>query len=221
LCQLAVEQARGGGSDAIFVAIRLPYGIQRDEEDAQVALDFIRADEVLTVDIQPASDACLHSLLASGFTFRGARQQDFVLGNIKARQRMITQYAVAGARGGLVVGTDHAAEAVTGFFTKHGDGAADVVPLAGLTKRRVRAIAQALGAPPALIRKTPTADLESLSPGKPDEEVHGFTYDDIDDFLEGRTVEADIADAIRHRYETTAHKRQMPVSPRRLRGDCP
>ncbi|GII28639.1 hypothetical protein Pmi06nite_20810 [Planotetraspora mira] len=98
-----------------------------------------------------------------------AIQQDFLLGNIKARQRMIAQYAVAGALGGLVVGTDHAAEAVTGFFTKHGDGAADVVPLAGLTKRRVRAIAHTLGMPGTLIHKTPTADLESLRPGRPDE----------------------------------------------------
>ena len=101
---------------------------------------------------------------------------------------MVAQYAVAGAARGLVVGTDHAAEAVTGFFTKHGDGAADVVPLNGLTKRRVRATAEALGAPGPIVRKIPTADLESLRPGRPDEEAFGFTYDDIDDFLEGLPV---------------------------------
>ena len=67
-------------------------------------------------------------------------------GNIKARQRMIAQYAVAGARAGVVIGTDHAAESVMGFFTKFGDGGADILPLAGLNKRRVRAIARALGA---------------------------------------------------------------------------
>jgi NAD+ synthase len=213
LCQLAVERAREAGSSAAFIAMRLPYGTQRDEDDAQTALAFIRADEVLTVDIQPASDASLNSLIAGGLAFRDAQQQDFVLGNIKARQRMIMQYAVAGARDGLVVGTDHAAEAVTGFFTKHGDGAADVVPLAGLTKRRVRAVAAALGAPEALIRKTPTADLESLHPGKPDEQVFGFTYDHIDDFLEGRTVPPAVAEAIRRQYEMTSHKRQMAIAP--------
>ncbi|GAA4570092.1 hypothetical protein GCM10023193_55680 [Planotetraspora kaengkrachanensis] len=126
---------------------------------------------------------------------------------------MIAQYAVAGAFGGLVVGTDHAAEAVTGFFTKHGDGAADVIPLAGLTKRRVRAIAHALGMPDTLIHKTPTADLESLRPGRPDEEVFGFTYDDIDDFLEGRAVEEAVSQAILDRYQATAHKRRMPMPP--------
>lgn len=213
LCQLAVERVRRAGSEAVFVAMRLPYGVQRDEQDAQTALAFIEPDEVMSVDIRPVTDACFDSLLASGITFGDAREQDFVLGNVKARQRMTVQYAVANARRGLVVGTDHAAEAITGFFTKFGDGAADVVPLTGLTKRRVRAIGQALGAPDVLITKTPTADLESLRPGHPDEAAYGFTYDDIDDFLEGRPVPAAIAEAIRQRYETTAHKRRLPVAP--------
>ena len=147
LCQLAVERARAAGHDATFYAMRLPYGVQADEKDAQRALEFIRADRELTVDIRPASDAALQAALDGGLTFRDAHHQDFVQGNIKARQRMIAQYAVAGAHDGLVVGTDHAAEAVSGFFTKFGDGAADVVPLTGLTKRRVRAVSAALGAP--------------------------------------------------------------------------
>jgi NAD+ synthase len=217
LCQLAVERVRQAGGDAMFVAMRLPYGVQHDEQDARTALAFIRADEVLTVDIRPASDACLDSMLACGLGFRDPHHRDFVLGNVKARQRMTAQYAVAGTLGGLVVGTDHAAEAVTGFFTKHGDGAADLIPLAGLTKRRVRAIAHALGAPQVLINKTPTADLESLHPGKPDEEAYGFTYDDIDDFLEGRPVPRAIAQAIQQRYESTAHKRRPPIPPPRSR----
>jgi NAD+ synthase len=212
LCQLAVEQVRRTGGDATFIAMRLPCGSQHDEHDAQAALAFIRPDQVLTSDVRPASDASLHSLLAGGLTFRDAHQQDFVAGNIKARQRMIAQYAVASATGGLVVGTDHAAEGVTGFFTKHGDGAADLVPLSGLTKRRVRAIAHTLGAPPALIDKTPTADLESLHPGKPDEDALGLTYDDIDDFLEGRAVLPATAQAIHHRYHSTAHKRELPIA---------
>lgn len=213
LCQLAVEAARHAGHAAAFVAMRLPYGTQRDEVDAQAALSFIHADRVLTVDVRPASDASLDALVAGGLVFRHRRHRDFILGNIKARQRMIAQYAVAGALDGLVVGTDHAAEAVTGFFTKYGDGAADVVPLTGLTKRRVRAIAEALGAPAALIRKVPTADLETLAPGKPDEEAYGFTYNDIDDFLEGSPVPPALADAILDRYHATAHKRRPPIAP--------
>jgi NAD+ synthase len=126
---------------------------------------------------------------------------------------MIAQYAVAGAHHGLVVGTDHAAEAVSGFFTKYGDGAADVVPLTGLTKRRVRALAQTLGAPAELVWKTPTADLETLDPGKPDEDALGVTYDDIDDFLEGKPVGEQAYESIARRYRLTEHKRQLPVAP--------
>ncbi|MBQ0892543.1 ammonia-dependent NAD(+) synthetase [Micromonospora sp. U56] len=213
MCQLAVERVRQTGHPAVFIAMRLPCGAQHDEGDAAAALDFIQADQVLTGNIQPASDACLGELIAAGLVFRDRQHQDFVLGNIKARQRMVLQYAVAGALDGLVVGTDHAAEAVTGFFTKYGDGAADIVPLTGLTKRRIRTIAQLLGAPDALVGKAPTADLETLAPGKPDEDVFGFTYDNIDDFLEGRPVPSAIAQAVLDRYHATAHKRHLPVAP--------
>ncbi|MEV5969475.1 ammonia-dependent NAD(+) synthetase [Streptomyces sp. NPDC051921] len=213
LCQLAVERARAAGHDATFYAMRLPYGVQADEHDAQLALDFIRADQVLTVDIKPASDAALDAGRAAGVVFRDAHHQDFVHGNIKARQRMIAQYAVAGAHDGLVVGTDHAAEAVSGFFTKYGDGAADLVPLTGLTKRRVRAVAAELGAPAELVWKTPTADLETLDPGKPDEDALGVTYDEIDDFLEGKPVGETAFASIVRRYELTDHKRRLPIAP--------
>ncbi|MFE0189195.1 ammonia-dependent NAD(+) synthetase [Streptomyces sp. NPDC058989] len=213
LCQLAVERARAAGHEATFYAMRLPYGVQADEKDAQRALEFIRADRELTVDIRPASDAALQAALDGGLTFRDAHHQDFVQGNIKARQRMIAQYAVAGAHDGLVVGTDHAAEAVSGFFTKFGDGAADVVPLTGLTKRRVRAVAAVLGAPRELVTKVPTADLETLDPGKPDEVALGVSYDQIDDFLEGEPVEATSFEAIVRRYRLTEHKRALPIAP--------
>ncbi|MFJ9824663.1 ammonia-dependent NAD(+) synthetase [Streptomyces sp. NPDC101160] len=213
LCQLAVERARAAGHDATFYAMRLPYGVQADEHDAQLALGFIQADHVLTVDVKPASDAALDAARAAGVTFRDAHHQDFVHGNIKARQRMIAQYAVAGAHDGLVVGTDHAAEAVSGFFTKYGDGAADLVPLTGLTKRRVRAVAAELGAAAELVWKTPTADLETLDPGKPDEDALGVTYDEIDDFLEGKPVGEGAFASIVRRYRMTDHKRRLPIAP--------
>ncbi|MFI1995143.1 ammonia-dependent NAD(+) synthetase [Actinoplanes sp. NPDC020271] len=213
LCQLAAERSRAAGHQAEFIAMRLPYGMQADESDAQTALEFIRADRVLTVDVRPAADAALQALLAGGLTPKDHSEQDFIHGNVKARERMIAQYAIASATRGLVVGTDHAAEAVTGFFTKHGDGAADVVPLEGLTKRRVRALAAALGAPDSLVRKVPTADLETLRPGVADEDVLGFTYEDIDNFLEGRPVGPEVAEAITARFHLTAHKRRLPFGP--------
>ncbi|MFJ9025804.1 ammonia-dependent NAD(+) synthetase [Streptomyces sp. NPDC102259] len=213
LCQLAVERARDAGHEARFYAMRLPYGVQADEHDAQLALSFIRSDQVLTVDIKPASDAALEAVLGAEVNFRDVYHQDFVLGNIKARQRMIAQYAVAGGHHGLVVGTDHAAEAVSGFFTKFGDGAADLVPLSGLTKRRVRAVADALGAPAGLVHKVPTADLETLDPGRTDEDALGVAYDDIDDFLEGKPVDEGVFRKIVDRYRLTDHKRRPPFAP--------
>jgi NAD+ synthase len=212
LCQLAVERLRAAGHAARFIAMRLPYGQQRDEADAQLALQFIRPDETLTTDIRPAADGMLASLKA-GLTFESPVQQDFVLGNIKARERMVAQYAVAGARRGLVVGTDHAAEAVMGFFTKFGDGACDLTPLTGLVKRRVRAIASYLGAPDALVNKVPTADLEELRPLLPDETAYGVTYEQIDDFLEGKPVPQEAVEVIRRFYTGSMHKRQLPVHP--------
>lgn len=167
LAQLAVERLRATGYEAHFVAVRLPYGSQRDEEDAAAALAFIRPDETLTVNIKEPADAMLSSLKRGNVQYVDDFHEDFVLGNIKARQRMIAQYAIAGARVGVVIGTDHAAESLMGFFTKFGDGGADILPLAGLTKRRVRALAHALGASERLVDKVPTADLESLTPQKP------------------------------------------------------
>jgi NAD+ synthase len=213
LAQLAVERLRALNYQARFVAVRLPYGIQRDEADAQQALAFVRADENLTIDVKPAADAMLAALTASGVRFADPAQQDFVHGNIKARQRMIAQYAVASARAGVVIGTDHAAESVMGFFTKFGDGGADILPLTGLNKRRVRAVAHALGAPDTLTHKIPTADLEMLRPLRPDEDAYGIPYDQIDDFLEGKTVSDAAYETVLRFYEATHHKRALPYTP--------
>lgn len=210
LSQLACERV-----GATFTAVRLPYGSQADEADAQAALEFIRPHSSCRVDIRPAVEATMASLTGpTADRLAGDRARaDFVRGNVKARQRMVAQYAIAGALGALVVGTDHAAEAVMGFFTKFGDGAADVTPLAGLTKRRVRAVAQHLGAPAQLVSKTPTADLEDDRPGLPDEVAYGVTYEDIDTYLEGGDVDDRARQVIETAYRTTAHKRALPVAP--------
>ncbi|EWH02478.1 ammonia-dependent NAD(+) synthetase [Halomonas sp. BC04] len=213
LAQLAVAKQREKGEQARFLAMRLPYGEQKDAEDADRALDFIRPDEVLDVNIQGASDALLKSLESGGMLFEDVHQRDFVLGNIKARQRMIAQYAVAGARGGLVVGTDQGAEALMGFFTKYGDGACDVAPLTGLTKGQVRLLGQHLGAPGSLVNKAPTADLESLAPQKLDEVALGVTYEEIDAFLENREVSRQAYNTIVTTYRNTEHKRKLPITP--------
>ncbi len=213
LAQRAAALCRARGYEAAFIAMRLPYGEQADESDAQLSLQVIQPDETLMVDVKPASDSILEQCLAAGLEFRDAGHRDFVHGNIKARQRMVAQFAVAGARQGLVVGTDHAAEALMGFFTKFGDGAADVMPLTGLNKRRVRRLAEFMGAPPEQVYKVPTADLESLSPLQPDELALGVSYDEIDDFLEGKVVSDSAYEVIFSTFRRTAHKRAMPAFP--------
>jgi NAD+ synthase len=211
LAQLSVERLRARGYEAHFVAVRLPYGNQRDEEDAQLALQFVRPDETLTVNVKGPSDEMLHSLERGGAQYVDDFQEDFVLGNIKARERMIAQYAIAGARRGVVLGTDHAAESLMGFFTKFGDGGADILPLSGLTKRRVRALARSMGAIQRLVMKVPTADLETLTPQRPDEDSYGITYEDIDNFLEGNDVSDEVFTTLRRFYMATRHKRSLPV----------
>ena len=212
LAQRAVRDLREAGHMVGFVAVRLPYGQQADEVDAQAALAAIGPDHLYTMNIKPAADAMLAEAKAAGLAFSGSAHEDFILGNIKARQRMIAQYTLAGALGGLVIGTDHAAEAVMGFFTKFGDGAADILPLSGLNKRRVRAIASLLGVPDRLVFKVPTADLENNAPLRPDEDAYGVTYEQIDDFLEGKPIDVAAQARIIQAYRATSHKRAMPLA---------
>jgi len=210
LCQQAITEL-SDSDDSIprqFIAVRLPYSIQADEDDAQLALTFIRPDRIMVVDIKPGVDGVAAQVGAA----LGTPIRDFVKGNTKARIRMVSQYAIAGGAGMLVVGTDHAAEAITGFFTKFGDGGADILPLSGLSKRQGRAMLRHLGAPERLYLKEPTADLLDEVPGQTDEANLGLTYEQIDDYLEGEEVDPDIAGAIEERYIATRHKRAEPVT---------
>lgn len=208
LCRLAVDELSAEGHSVTFLAVRLPYAVQRDEEDARLALEFIQPQSVMTFNIERA----VNGFEAEYADSTGQEMNDFNKGNVKARTRMVAQYAYAGAQGMLVVGTDHAAEAVTGFFTKYGDGGTDILPLTGLTKRQGRALLVELGAPDRLYLKPPTADLLDYNPGQTDESNLGMRYQDIDDFLEGQSIDDDIADAIEKRYLSTEHKRRVPAS---------
>jgi len=214
LCQLAVNELNEEHSTNKyqFIAVRLPYGVQADEDEAQMAVDFIQPSNRMTVNIQPAADALheqvLIAMTSSGDALPEQAQIDFIKGNVKARQRMVSQYEIAGFSQGLVVGTDHSAENITGFYTKFGDGACDLAPLFGLSKRQVRALATALGAPAVLVEKAPTADLESDRPGLTDEEALGLSYNQIDDFLEGKPVSEEVEQKLIGIYLRTQHKRQ-------------
>lgn len=213
LAQLAVEELRAetGDDGYRFIAVRLPHKVQHDEADAAAAMRFVNADREETVNIAAAVTGLANAI--PDLADLPPARRDFILGNVKARIRMVAQYAIANANNGLVIGTDHAAEAVMGFFTKFGDGACDLAPLSGLVKGQVRAIAAHLGAPEKLVRKVPTADLEELKPGKPDEEAHGVTYAEIDAFLQGQKVSEAACTTIVRTYDATAHKRALPYTP--------
>ena len=213
LAQLAVNELNEEhGNQYKFIAVRLPYDVQADEDDAQLAVSFIQPSHCVTTNIfegaQGIHNETISALGEAGILDANDAQIDFSKGNVKARARMVTQYHIAGIMGGLVLGTDHSAENITGFFTKWGDGACDLIPLFGLSKRQVRSLAKAMGAPEKLITKVPTADLEELDPGKKDEDALGLSYDQLDDFLEGKPVSEEVSEKIIAIYMKTQHKRQ-------------
>lgn len=209
LCQLAIEELRleTNNNSYKFIAVRLPYGKQFDENDCQDALNFIKPDEIYTVNIKDAVDSSVNSLKKAGIDI-----SDFAKGNEKARERMKVQYSIATMNNGIVVGTDHAAEAITGFYTKYGDGGVDIVPLFRLNKRQGKALLKELSCPEHLYLKKPTADLEEDRPALADEIALGVSYEEIDDYLEGKTISKEAIEIIENHFKKTIHKRNMPVT---------
>lgn len=209
LAQMAVDElnAESGEEKYGFYAVRLPYGEQFDEHDAKDAIDFIKPTKVYTVNIKAAVDASRKALEDAGIILT-----DFAKGNEKARERMKVQFSVAAMQNAVVLGTDHAAEAITGFYTKFGDGAADVTPLFRLNKRQGRALLKELDAPEHLYTKIPTADLEEDKPAIPDEVALGLTYEMIDDYLEGKKIPEDAREKLEGYYLRTQHKRHLPIT---------
>ncbi|QHJ72027.1 ammonia-dependent NAD(+) synthetase [Planococcus halotolerans] len=209
MAQIAVDQLNEEtGSDKYgFYAVRLPYGEQFDEHDAQDALEFINPTKTYTINIKEAVDASDRALEEAGIELT-----DFIKGNEKARERMKAQYSVAAMHNAVVLGTDHAAEAITGFYTKHGDGAADLTPLFRLNKRQGKQLLKELGSPEHLYNKIPTADLEEDKPAIPDEVALGITYDMIDDYLEGKKIPDEAREKLEGYYLKTQHKRMLPIT---------
>lgn len=209
LAQLAIDELNGEQEEKPyqFIGVKLPYGKQGDADDVEDAIQFVQPSKVFTVNIKAAVDASEKALREAGIAI-----SDFLKGNEKARERMKAQYSIAGMHNCFVLGTDHAAEAVTGFFTKHGDGACDLVPLEGLNKRQGKQMLKELGCPEHLYLKKPTADLEDDRPALADEEALGVTYEELDDYLEGKAVSQEAEEVIEAHYIKTMHKREPIAS---------
>ncbi|MFJ7669597.1 ammonia-dependent NAD(+) synthetase [Lysinibacillus sp. NPDC097195] len=209
LAQLAVDElnAEAGEDKYSFWAVRLPYGVQKDEQDCQDAIDFIQPTHTYTVNIKEAVDASVRALENAGVPL-----SDFVKGNEKARERMKVQFSIAAMNSAVVLGTDHAAEAITGFYTKFGDGGADLMPIFRLNKGQGKQLLAALDCPEHLYLKVPTADLEEDRPSLPDEVALGLTYEQIDDYLEGKAIPEDARETLEQHYLRSQHKRHMPIT---------
>jgi NAD+ synthase len=174
-----------------------------------------------TVPIGPAVEGLFASLPE-------VRGDTIGAGNLKARLRMIVDYAVARGRHALVLGTGNKSELLLGYFTKYGDGACDLLPIGDLYKTEVRALAEELGLPAAIREREPSAGLWD---GQTDEEELGFSYAEADPILLGleqlrspeeiaRETGADPAliRRIEERVQVHRHKRRLPPIPKlRLR----
>ena len=130
--------------------------------------------------------------------------------NLRARLRMTTLYGFANNLNYLVSGTDNAAEIVTGYFTKYGDGGVDILPLANLTKREVYEWGRILGVPKSVLDRAPSAGLWE---GQTDESEMGTTYDYIDDYVEGKEIPDNDRAIIERLNKRSEHKRTMPPAP--------
>ncbi len=172
--------------------------------------------EYKVIDIQPAVDA-LMAVLLSG------KETPLERGNVSARCRMIVLYNLAKKRNSIVMGTSNQSELMMGYFTKFGDGACDVTPLANMYKTEVRQIAAMIGIPNAIIAKPPSAGLWE---GQTDESDMGIKYADLDRILysmeQDRTdaqieadtgISKDVVAGIRAQVESMEHKRLQPIRP--------
>jgi len=206
LCKKATDElTEEKGKEYTTLGVFQPYGQQEDIEDSYAiakALDLKTAEtniEEAVDEITLEAEFALKSIGVHAHLSRVAK------GNVKARSRMVVQYALAFDLNLLVVGTDHASEAITGFYTKWGDGAVDITPLSSLNKRQVRQLGAHLGVPDKVVNKVPTA---GLWPGQTDESELGISYDENSDYLEGKAIDPKIQEKLEKQYRRTEHKRK-------------
>jgi NAD+ synthase len=215
LCQIA--------SPGKVVGVIMPcHSDPRDETDARLAADRFGIP-VVKVDLAPAYDrlvedlqAAVPQLPADQKPVPASEAPDIKarvpLANVKPRMRMATLYFVANSMNYLVVGTGNRSELMIGYFTKHGDGGVDLLPLASLLKSDVRKIAAELGVPEPIIEKAPSAGLWL---GQTDESEMGFSYADLEKYLTKgpETVSPALAMRIERLVRASDHKRAPAPSP--------
>ncbi|HEY7500080.1 MAG TPA: NAD(+) synthase [Vicinamibacterales bacterium] len=213
LCELATPGQVAG--------LIMPCGSDpRDEADARLVADQFGI-AVVTIDLEPAYDAVVRELgaaidqLPSEISSPARRSSDAArvpLANVRARLRMTSLYFVANSLNYLVAGTGNRSELTIGYFTKHGDGGVDVLPIGHLFKSDVRQLAKDLAIPPSIIDKAPSAGLWQ---GQTDEMEMGFSYADLENYLSSgpEGVSPALALRLERSIRSSEHKRSMPPTP--------
>ena len=134
--------------------------------------------------------------------------------NLKVRMRMVALFAYAQEHSGLVLGTDNMDERYVGYFTKYGDGAADVLPIVYLTKKEVREAAELYGLSSLLANRIPSA---GLFEGQTDETEMGIKYEDLDKYLLGGKVDKAVEERIEYLHRISEHKRKDIPTPKEFK----
>ncbi|SYX87458.1 NH(3)-dependent NAD(+) synthetase [Paenibacillus alvei] len=206
LCKQATDELTAEtGKEYMTLGVFQPYGTQADISDSYATAQAFNLKHTVETNIAKAVDEAAQEVQAALKQLPEARSLSVPnRGNMKARTRMVVQYALAFDLNLLVVGTDHASEALTGFYTKWGDGAVDITPLSSLNKRQVRQLAKHIGVPASVIDKAPTAGLWE---GQTDEKELGITYEHNSDYLEGKDIPDEVREKIERQYQKTEHKR--------------
>lgn len=134
--------------------------------------------------------------------------------NLKVRMRMVSLYAFAQEHNGLVLGTDNMDERYVGYFTKYGDGAADLLPIVYLTKGEVKEAAKMYGLSPRFVERIPSAGLFA---GQTDEEEMHVHYEDLDKYLLGGKVDKEVEERIEYLHRISEHKRKDIPTPKKFK----
>lgn len=200
LCKLATDNVLG-----VIMPCSSASNYAGDRDDALAAAKTFGIEQT-EVDLTATKETLVGAL---GENLAGEeRAVHSALININPRLRMITLYALAQSRGYLVAGTGNLCEATVGYFTKWGDGAYDLNPIADLTVPEVYEILEYLGAPRNIIEKAPSAGLYQ---GQTDESELGVSYADITAYIRGGELDEEKRARIGEMEKSTAHKRRMPL----------
>lgn len=192
-------------------AVMMPcHSDVNDLQDAQKMLDLCRLEHT-TVDLSATHTTFYQTVGKDNLQGRNAQEARVIDGNVRARLRMVTLYAIAQSRNALVVGTDNQVEWQMGYFTKFGDGGVDVVPLFHLMKDDVYDMARYLGVPLSIIDKQPSGGLWEA---QTDESEIGLSYAEMNRALRGEAVSEETQRIIKHWHDRSQHKRELPRIPK-------